>query len=87
MNGLVNCNIDGIKTCNNDNIAMKSVYLYFNEFPLFLAFLLIFMNTQVIKSAMRCHGNHALSHSPYHFFRTTSFRIEGVPMNNLARHP
>ena len=33
---------------------------------------------------MGCHGNHAFSHSPYHFLRTTLFRIQGVPMNNLA---
>ena len=26
----------------------------------------------------------AISHSPYQFFRTISFRILGVPMNNLA---
>ena len=24
-----NCNIDYIKTCNNDNIGMKSAYLYY----------------------------------------------------------
>ena len=38
---LSNCNIDYIKTCNNDNIGMKSAYIYFDDFHLFLAF---FMN-------------------------------------------
>ena len=37
-----NCKIDYIKTCNNDNIEMKSAYLYFLMiFPYVLAF---FMN-------------------------------------------
>ena len=46
---LSNCNIDYIKTCNNDTIGMISAYLIFNGFPLFLAFLLIFMNTQIMQ--------------------------------------
>ena len=29
---LSNCNIDVIKTCNNDNIGMKAAYLYFQGF-------------------------------------------------------
>ena len=29
--------IDYIKTCYNDNIGMKSAYLYFNDFPLFFS--------------------------------------------------
>ena len=44
-----NCNIDNIKTCNNDNIGMKSAYLYFYDFPLFFSVLLIFMNTQIMQ--------------------------------------
>ena len=44
-----NCNIDYIKTCNNYNIGMKSAYYIFNGFPLFLAFLLIFMYTQIMQ--------------------------------------
>ena len=36
---LSNCNIAHIKTCNNDNILMKSAYLYFNEFPFFSVFI------------------------------------------------
>ena len=32
---LSNCNIDDIKTCNNDITGMKSAYLYFHDFPLF----------------------------------------------------
>ena len=32
---LSNCTIDYIKTCNNDNIGIKSAYLYFEWFPLF----------------------------------------------------
>ena len=33
----------------------------------------------------RCHGNHAFSHSLFQFIlRTTSFRIQGVPINNFA---
>ena len=47
---LSNCNIDYIKTCNNDNIGMKSAYVYFVMiFPYFLAFLLIFMNMQIMQ--------------------------------------
>ena len=38
---LSNCNIDFIKTCNNDNIGMKSACLYFNDFPLFFS---VFIN-------------------------------------------
>ena len=38
---LSNCNVDYIKTCNNDNVGMKSAYLYFNEFPLFIS---VFIN-------------------------------------------
>ena len=38
---LSNCNIDYIKTCNNDNIGMKSAYLNFNDFPLFFS---VFIN-------------------------------------------
>ena len=45
---LSNCNIDDIKTCNNDNIEIKSAYLYFNDFLLLIAFLLIFMNTHIM---------------------------------------
>ena len=41
MMDLSNCNIDYIKTCNNDNIGMKSAYLYFNDFPLFFS---VFIN-------------------------------------------
>ena len=32
-----NCNIDYIKTCNNDNIGMKSAYLCLHDFPLFFS--------------------------------------------------
>ena len=32
---LSDCNIEYIKTCNNDNIGLKSAYLFFNDFPLF----------------------------------------------------
>ena len=40
---------------------------------------------QILKSAMGCHGNHAFSHSSYqNCLRTPSFRIKGVPINNLA---
>ena len=48
---LSNCTIDDIKTCNNDNIGIKSAYLYLLSmiFPYFLAFLLIFMNTQIMQ--------------------------------------
>ena len=35
---LSNCNMGDIKTCNNDNIGMKSAYLNFNDFSLFFAF-------------------------------------------------
>ena len=38
---LSNCTIDYINTCNNDNIGMKSAYLYFNDFPLFFS---VFIN-------------------------------------------
>ena len=38
---LSNCNIDYIKTCNNDDIGMESAYLYFNDFPLFFS---VFIN-------------------------------------------
>ena len=39
---LSNCNIDYIKTSNNDNIGMKSAYLFFfNDFPLFFS---VFIN-------------------------------------------
>ena len=38
---LSNCNIDDVKTCNNDNIVMKSAYLYFfNDFPLYFSVLM-----------------------------------------------
>ena len=34
---------------------------------------------------MGFHGNHAFSHSPNELFlKTHSFRIQGVPINNLA---
>ena len=46
---LSNYNIDYIKAYNNDNIGMKPAYLFLNDFPLFLAFLLIFMNTQIMQ--------------------------------------
>ena len=36
---LSNRNIDHIKTCNNDSISLKSAYLYFSDFPLFLRFI------------------------------------------------
>ena len=45
---LSNRNIGYTKTGNNDNIGMKSVFLYFLNFPV-LAFLLIFMNTQIMQ--------------------------------------
>ena len=32
-----NCTIDYIKTCNNDNIGMKSAIYTFNDFPLFFS--------------------------------------------------
>ena len=35
---LSNCNIIDIKTVTNDNIGMKSSYLYVNGFRYFLAF-------------------------------------------------
>ena len=41
-------------------------------------------HTPILKSAMGCHGNHAFSQSPYQNFFRTPFRIQGVPMNNLA---
>ena len=45
-----NCNIDYIKTCNNDNIGMKSaLFIFVMIFPYFLAFLLIFMNMQIMQ--------------------------------------
>ena len=34
---LSNCNINDIKTHNNDNIGMKSAYLYYTDFPLFFS--------------------------------------------------
>ena len=37
MNGLVNCTIDYIKTCNNGNIGMKQPIYTFNDFPLFFS--------------------------------------------------
>ena len=43
---LSNCNIDYIETCNNDNIWMKSAYLFFNDFPLFFS---VFMNIHEYK--------------------------------------
>ena len=46
---LSNCIIDYIQTCNNDNTGMRSAYLYFYEFPLFLASLLFFMNRQIMQ--------------------------------------
>ena len=47
---LSKCNIDDIKTCTNDNIGMKSTYFNFWWFSLyFLAFLLIFMNTDIMQ--------------------------------------
>ena len=47
---LSNCNIDYVKTCNNYNIVMKSAYLYILIiFPYLLAFLLIFMNMQIMQ--------------------------------------
>ena len=36
-----NCNIDYIKTCNNDNIGMKSAFYICNDFPLFFS---VFIN-------------------------------------------
>ena len=34
---------------------------------------------------MGCHGNHSFSHSPNEFiFLEHFFRIQGVPVNNLA---
>ena len=42
--------------------------------------------TPLLKFAIGCNRNHAISHSPNQFFflRTPSFSIQGVPMNNLA---
>ena len=41
--------------------------------------------TPFLKFAMGCHRNPAISHSPNQFFfRTPSFPIQGVQMNNLA---
>ena len=47
---LSNCSIDYFKTCNNDNIGMKSAYLYCNDFPYFLVFLLIFMSMHIMQT-------------------------------------
>ena len=57
---LSNCNIAHIKTCNNDNIGIKSAYLYFNDFPLFLAFLLIFINYANMITCTFDHGKKGL---------------------------
>ena len=38
------CHIDDIKTCNNDNMLMKSAYLCFNDFPSFFS---VFINIPV----------------------------------------
>ena len=46
---LSNCTIDYIKTCYNDNIGINQPIYIFNDFPLFLAFLLIFINTQIMQ--------------------------------------
>ena len=47
---LSNCNIDYIETCNNDNILDEiSLFIFVMIFPYFLAFLLIFMNMQIIQ--------------------------------------
>ena len=47
---LWNCITDGITTCNNDNMGMKSTCLCFNEVFLFHNIFLIFlMNTQIVK--------------------------------------
>ena len=44
---LSNCSIDYIKACNNDNIVMKSAYLM--TFLYILAFLLMFLNMQIMQ--------------------------------------
>ena len=44
-----NCNLDYIKTCNNDNTGMKLAHLYFNDVSLIFSVLLIFMNTQIMQ--------------------------------------
>ena len=36
-----------LKTCNNNGLGLKSVYLFVYDFPLFLMFSLIFMNMQI----------------------------------------
>ena len=47
--GLSNCNIDDFKTCNMTILGWNQAIYIFNGFPLFLAFLLIFMNTQIMQ--------------------------------------
>ena len=37
---LSNCITDGITTCINNNMGMQSAYLFFNDFPYLLTFLI-----------------------------------------------
>ena len=42
-----NCNANDLKTCNNNGLRLKSVYLFVYDFLLFSMFSLIFMNMQI----------------------------------------
>ena len=58
---LSNCITDDITTCNNDNMAIsKSAYFCFNDFPLFLIPLLIFINTQIMQISYCAYLDHGM---------------------------
>ena len=42
-----NCIANDLKTCNNNGLGLKSVYLFVYDFSMFSMFSLIFMNMQI----------------------------------------
>ena len=59
--GLSNCITDDLTTCNNDDMGLKSVFLSFDDYPLFLnAFINIFMNTQIMQIRSFCIIDHEI---------------------------
>ena len=57
---LSHCNIDDSKTCNNDNIGMKSAYLYFNDFPLFFSVFINIHEYANYANMITCIFDHAM---------------------------
>ena len=57
---LSNCNIDYIKTCNNDNIGMKSAYLFCNDFLLFFSVFINFHENANFANMITCIFDHRI---------------------------